>query len=189
MPSQQDWVRIPIFASYCLKREGGKWFHIAFYQVPTSFHLIQRHLARSKPYSFYVRQTFWLKTCLSTENRASNLCRGEEEVLASWSVWFLISITPTEWMTARMLGGCEHHFTDSSKCEFWFFRLVHQCTNVRGLSLALWSPMNTRQGHSTALPVILMNGPGLSEMTPGLRKTYESKLLSILSGTALIGNC
>ena len=49
--------------------------------------------------------------------------------------------------------------------------------------------MNTRQGHSTALPVILMNGPGLLEMTPGLRKTYDSKLLFILSSTALIDNC
>jgi len=34
-----------------------------------------------------------------------------------------------------------------------------------------------------------MNGPGLLEMTLGLRKTYDSKLSFILSGTALIDNC
>jgi len=49
--------------------------------------------------------------------------------------------------------------------------------------------MNTRQGHSTARPVILMNGPGLLEMTPGPRKTYDSELLFILYGSALIDNC
>ena len=49
--------------------------------------------------------------------------------------------------------------------------------------------MNTRQGHSMALPVILMNGPGLLEMTPGLRKTYDSKLPFIPSGIVIIDNC